>query len=88
MAEPFSIQLPDSVVIRHAGLIQNDPDSSDRPSVRIVLEMPDYVADALSRMLTDAWQVASIFGGFQNNGLDGEELAHALHTAVTSIRRS
>jgi hypothetical protein len=84
MSDPFFRALPDDLTVRVDGVLELDRDSTERVAARVVVAMPDFVADGLAHLLADAARVAEVFGGFQSNGIDGAALAEALYAAATS----
>ena len=84
MSSQFRRVLTDDLIVSADGTIHVDDDVTERAVTRVVVTMPDYVADGLAHLLEDAARVAEVFGGFQSTSLDGAELAEALSAAATS----
>lgn len=84
MRETFERELLDGLVIRVDGLLPADPENGDRQPARVVLTMPDFVADGLAHLLAEANRAAAIFGAIGSSGIDGWRLADALFAAATS----
>ena len=82
--QPFSRVLSDDLKITVDGVLELDRDVTERAAARVVVAMPDFVADGLAHLLADAVRVAEVFGGFESNGIDGPALAEALYAAATS----
>lgn len=83
MSETFERELPDSLVIRVDGLLPPDKEDGNRQPARVVLTMPDFVADGLAHLLAEANRAAAIFGAIGISGIDGWRLADALYAAAT-----
>jgi uncharacterized protein (DUF433 family) len=81
---PFFRRLPDQVTVSLDGLLTLDPDITERPVSRVVLAMPDYVADGLAHLLAYLSRILSGFGGLDNNGIHSGSLAAALFGAATA----
>jgi hypothetical protein len=81
---PFSRTLPDELTVSVDGELELDHDITERPAARVVVTMPDFVADGLAHLLTDAARVSEVFDGSESNGVDGQALADALYAAATS----
>jgi len=77
-------RLADDLTVSVDGVLELDHDITERRAARVVVTMPDYVADGLAHLLADAVRIAEVFGGFQSNGLDAAALAEALYAAATS----
>ncbi len=84
MSSRFRRVLTDDLIVSADGILHLDDDVTERTVTRVVVTMPDYVADSLAHLLEDAARVAEVFGGFQSTSLDGAELAEALSVAATS----
>jgi hypothetical protein len=84
MIASFRREVLDDIIVSIDGVVDLDPDITARPASRVLVELPDYAADALAHLLADACAVAEVFGGFPDNGLDGRALADALYAAATS----
>jgi hypothetical protein len=81
--ETFERELPDGLVIRVDGVLP-DPENGSWQAARVVLTMPDFVADGLAHMLAAANRAAALFGAVGTSGIDGWRLADALYSAATS----
>jgi len=81
---PFSRQLPDSVTVAADGTLTLDPDITERPVARVVVTMPDYVADDLAHLLACLGRIAGTCGGLDGSGMHTDSLAAALYTAAAS----
>ena len=84
MSTQFHRALPDELTVSVDGVLELDHDITERTAARVVVSMPDYIADALAHLLADAARVAEVFGGFPSTGLDAAALADALYAAATS----
>jgi hypothetical protein len=80
----FRRVLPDELVVAVDGVLELDRDITERQPARIVLTMPDYVADDLAHLLAAISRVAMIFGNFEDSGIDSPALAEVLYAAATS----
>ena len=84
MSDPFHRTLPDQLTVSVDGTCDADPDSTDGRPVRVVVTMPDYVADSLAHLLSNLGQVAELLGATDTTGINAAELAQALYEAATS----
>lgn len=84
MSSPFHRTLPDELTVTVDGTCDLDPDITDRRPVRVVIAMPDYVADSLAHLLGNLSRVADLLGAPDTTGVDAAELAQALYEAATS----
>jgi hypothetical protein len=87
---PFYRRLPSSVVVRLDGIYDDadelDPavEDLDHPPGRIVLELPDFLADSLAHMIETVWDVSERLTGGEPYDGPTPDLAEALHAAVLS----
>jgi uncharacterized protein (DUF433 family) len=75
-------QLPDQMAVSTNEIVAPGPDITDRPVSRVLLTMPDYVADGLAHLLADLSRITSGFGG--GSGIHAGSLAAALFRAAVS----
>jgi hypothetical protein len=80
IAAAFCRDLPEHITVAvdgvYSDLDPDDPLPGKRPVGRVVLTMPDFVADTLAHTLAKAWQVNQLFGG--NIGMGPTERAVAV----------
>lgn len=84
VTESFRRVLEDAVTVAIDGTCELDPDITEQPVSRVVLTMPDYVADGLAHLLAYLSRVVSGFGGLDNSGIHSGSLAAALFSAAAS----
>lgn len=84
MPDPFCRTLPDELTITVDGTLTLDADSTERAPARVVLTMPDHVADSLAHLLAYLSRLADVFHGLDESGIDCAELAEALYAAATT----
>jgi len=82
----FSRDLPEHVTVAVDGVFtdldRDDPVPDDRPVGRVVVTMPDFVADTLAHALAKAWHVNHLFGGNIEVGPTERAVAEALLAAA------
>lgn len=87
---PFYRSLAGGVVVRCDGIYDDGEDSPEpvaddpeRPVGRVVLELPDFLADSLARMIVSVWEFADqLTGGPCLVHAPDREVAEALQAAV------
>jgi hypothetical protein len=86
VATAFRRDLPDHITVAVDGVLTDldtdDPVPDDRPVGRVVLTMPDFVADTVAHALAKAWQVNQLFGGNIGIGPTERAMAEALLAAA------
>jgi hypothetical protein len=86
VAVAFRRDLPEHVTVSVDGTLTildpDDPVPDKRPVGRVVVSMPNFVADALSHTLAKAWQANRLFGGDSDIGETERALAEALMAAA------
>jgi uncharacterized protein (DUF433 family) len=80
----FMRSLPDGLSVATDGTYPQGTDAAQRPPIRVVVKMPDYVADSLAHLLAYLSNITSNFGGLDGNGLHAASLAAALYGAAVS----
>jgi hypothetical protein len=86
----FYRRLPWSVVVRLDGVYDDadEPDPAvedpDHPPGRVVVELPDFLADGLAHMIELVWDIAEHLTGDGPAEGPARDLAEALHGAVVS----
>lgn len=81
---PFLRTVHDELTVTIDGVLDLDRDVTDRRPARVVLAMPDDVADGLAHLVASLGRVADVFGGLDEIGLDLTELAQALYDAAAA----
>jgi hypothetical protein len=86
----FYRRLPWSVVVRLDGYYDDadEPDPAvedpDHPPGRVIVELPDFLADGLAHMIELVWDIAEHLTGDGPADGPARDLAEALHDAVAS----
>jgi len=86
VAIAFRRDLPEHITVTVDGVLTNldagDPVPDERPVGRVVVTMPNFVADALAHALAKSWQVNQLFGG--NIEIGSTERAALRSTSVSA----
>ncbi len=86
LAPTFRRDLPEHITVTVDGVLTDldadDPVPDERPVGRVVVTMPNFVADALAHALAKSWQVNQLFGGNIDIGSTERALAEALLAAA------
>jgi hypothetical protein len=79
---PFRRELADYITVAVNGVVEGvDDDITTRAPARVVVSLPDYVADGLAHLVARLWKLSVVFGDERGTGIDERPLAEALFAA-------
>lgn len=85
---PFRRELPDYITVTVEGVVHGvDPDVADRPPARVVIALPDYVADGLAHLIAQSWWISRLFESEGRFGLAERALSEAIFAAAATNYR-